>query len=110
MNTKLTVRVNTDANFIPVMYRIIAMTIGSTDATTYCLLETVRLGWNTEANYNKWKSTVTYDPVSGTTTLIGRQKTAAGTGQQGTVGELTIDTLNDLRTYNYPESTPSRDI
>jgi len=109
MNTKLTVKVAADSNYIPVMYRIIAMTITNSDTTTQCLLEVVRVGWDIEVNYNKWKSTITYDAASGTTTLIGRQKTAAGTGEQGVVGALSIDTLNDLRTYNYPKGTPSSD-
>lgn len=109
MNTKLTIRINTDASYVPVMYRIVAMTIASTDATTRCLLEVVRVGWDLETNYNKWKSTKTYHPASGTTTLIGRQLTAAGTGMQGIMGALSVNTLNNLRTYNYPKQTPSSD-
>ena len=55
MNTNLTVRLIADTNYIPVMYRLVEMTPGSSAALTYCVLQVARVGWDTENNYNNWK-------------------------------------------------------
>jgi hypothetical protein len=103
MNTSLTVKKSTDSNFIPVKYRIIEVTVGANAAGTYCLLETVAVGWDTEAHFNNWKGVKTYDAASGTTTIIGRD----ATGIQGTIGDLEVIALTTLVAFT--AATPSTD-
>jgi hypothetical protein len=108
MNTKLIVKKNTapdNTYFIRPKYAVVDMTIGSTAGATHCTLQTIRVGWDTENNYNNWKSTRSYDAAAGTTTLLGRNVT----GMQGTLGALSIDTLNNLVTYNLELLVPSTD-
>lgn len=108
MNTKLIVKKTTapdNTYYIQPKYSVVAMTIGSTAATTYCTLQTIRVGFDTEANYNKWKSTKVYDAASGTTTLLGRDPV----GIVGTLGQLSVDTLDHLIAYNLELLTPSSD-
>jgi hypothetical protein len=112
MNTQLIVKKTTapeNTYFIQPKYAVISMKVGATLGATICTLQTIRVGWDLEANYNKWKSTKTYDAASGTTTLIGRQNVDAGTGMQGTLGELSIETLNNLVAYNLELMVPSAD-
>lgn len=103
MNTKLTVRLIADSNFIPVKYGVVEMNVGADTANTFCVLQVIRVGWNTETNYNNWKSTKTYDTASGTTTLVGRNPT----GMQGTLGALSVVALNLITEYD--AKTPSTD-
>lgn len=108
MQTKLIVKKTTvpdNTYFIRPKYAIVDMTIGATAGATYCTLQTIRVGWDTEAHYNDWKSTRSYETSSGTTTLIGRNVT----GMQGTLGILGVETLNNLATYNLELLVPSTD-
>jgi hypothetical protein len=107
MNTKLIVKKTTapdNTYFIQPKYAVVAMTIGSTAATTYCTLQTIRVGFDTSGNYDLWKSQKSYDPVSGTTTLIGRDTA----GIVGNLGELSIETLSNLISYSAVD--PSSDM
>jgi hypothetical protein len=103
MNTKLTVRKTGDANYIPVKYGVVEITVGANAAATYLLLETIGVGWDTESNYLAWKSTKSYDSGSGTTTLVGRNVT----GIQGTLGALEAVALSAV--VSYSARTPSVD-
>jgi len=107
MRTKLIVKKTTlpdTTYYIQPKYAVVEMTIGANAAATFCTLETIRVGFDTEANYNKWKSTKLYDPVSGTTTLIGRDTV----GIVGTLGQLSVDTLDHLISYSAVD--PSTDM
>jgi hypothetical protein len=95
MKSTLTVRLAADTNYIPVRYRIIEMNIANPPAATYCLLEVVRVGWDTVGHYNDWKSNKYYDTASGVTHLTGRSTV----GMQGTLGAFSIAVLTDLRNY-----------
>ena len=103
MNTSLTVRLTGDTNFIPVMYRVAEMAVGSTAAATYCVLSVARVGWDTEVNYSKWISTRSYDINSDTTTLIGRNPE----GMIGMLGVLSVVALDGVVVY--ATQTPSMD-
>jgi len=108
MNTKLIVKKTTapdNTYFIRPKYSIVDMVIGSTAGATYCTLQTIRVGWDTEAHYNNWKSTRYYEASSGTTLLVGRNPT----GMQGTLGELSIEILDNLVTYDLELLVPSTD-
>ena len=65
MNTSLTVRKTADTGYIPVMYRCIEITPGSAANATYCILMTVRTGWDTLAHYQAWQSHKNYYPLNG---------------------------------------------
>jgi len=104
MNTSLTVRLKSDTNYIPVKYRVVEMTVGSSDTTTFCALSVVRVGWDTSDNYDKWVSTRSYDTNAGTTTLVGRDPE----GMQGTLGNLSVATLDTITEYSAVQ-TPSVD-
>ena len=103
MNTRLTVKKTADGNYIPVKYGVVEITVGAAAATTYLLLETIGVGWDTEGHYNAWKGVKTYDSASGTTTLAGR----VVTGMQGTLGALEVVALSAVVAYT--ARTPSRD-
>ena len=102
MNTNLTVKLSADTNYIPVMYRIVEMTSASTAATTYCVLQVARVGWDTEAHYNNWKATSVY--ADGNMHLVGRDPT----GMQGTLGTLSVVALSTIEIYK--PQTPSTDM
>lgn len=87
MNTKLTVKKVSDTNFVPVMYGLIEMTPASTAAATYCVISTIRVGWDTEVNFENWK----YD-----------RKVE---GMQGKLGELEVVALTAIEQYR--DGTPS---
>jgi hypothetical protein len=103
MNTSLTVKLNADANYIPVMYRVVETTVASTLATTYFLLEVVRVGWDTQEHYEAWIATKNYDTASGVTHLVGRNPT----GMVGILGTLSISAANLVSIYKI--QTPSSD-
>ena len=107
MNTKLIVKKTTapdNTYFIRPKYAIVDMTVGATAGATLCTLQTIRVGWDTSGNYDLWKSTKLYDANTGTTTLIGRDPV----GIQGTLGELGIETLDNLISYSAVD--PSTDM
>lgn len=109
MNTKIFVKKTTapdNTYFIRPKYAIVDMTIGSTTGGTNCTLQTVRVGWDTSGNYDLWKESRYYDPNSGITHLSGRDIV----GIEGTMGELTIDTLDHLTVYNLESLIPSSDM
>ncbi len=109
MNTKLIVKKTTapdNTYYIQPKYAVVDMTIGSTAGATYCTLQTIRVGWDTLINYDKWVSTKNYDINSGTTTLVGRDIT----GMQGVMGALSIETMDNLITYSTEFITPSFDM
>jgi hypothetical protein len=95
MNTQLTVKKTTDSNYIPVKYRIVEMIEAAATVTGTgeigCILETIRVGWDTETNYNNWTD----------------ERDRPQTGMQGTMGELSYDTLDNLSVYT--PMTPSFD-
>lgn len=103
MNTALTVKLTGDSNYIPVMYRVIEMTVGTDAASTYCALQVVRVGWDTEVNYNNWKSGRYYDESTGMTHATGRETT----GMQGAMGDLSVAALSTIEPYK--RQTPSMD-
>lgn len=108
MNTKLIVKKTTapdNTYFIQPKYSVVSMTVGATAAATECILQTIRVGFDTQNNYDLWKSTRQYDPASGTTTLVGRDSV----GIQGTLGELSHETLDNLVTYSLEYLVPSTD-
>jgi hypothetical protein len=99
MNTKLIVKKSADTNYIKVKYSVVEMTVGSNAANTLCVIMTIFPGFDTELNYNKWKSTWNGDY----NTLTGRDIT----GMTGTMGALEVVTLDTI--VNYNALTPSRD-
>ena len=103
MNSALIVKLNADSNYVPVKYRIVEMTVGSTAGATYCVLEVVGVGFDTEGNYDLWKSGRYYDTASGVTHATGRDPV----GIQGTLGALSVATLDALSIYS--PRTPSLD-
>jgi hypothetical protein len=103
MNTSLTVKLSADTNDIPIMYRVVEMTPASSAGGTYCVLQVVRVGWDTFANYNNWKATSTYDTVTERMYLTGRNPT----GMQGTLGALSVQALTAIESY--APQTPSMD-
>lgn len=103
MNTALTVKLTGDSNDIPVMYRVIEMSVGTDAASTHCVLQVVRVGWDTFANYNNWKSGRYYDEDTEMTHATGRQVT----GMQGTMGDLSVVALSAIEPYK--RQTPSMD-
>lgn len=103
MNTALTVKLTGDANDIPIMYRVVEMTVAGTAAGTFCALMVTRVGWDTFANYDKWKATKTYDINSGNTDVSGRDPE----GMQGVLGTLSVAALSTIE--NYQALTPSTD-
>lgn len=98
MNTNLTVKKSSDSNYIPVKYKAVEMTVGANAATTYVLIQTVAIGWDTEEHFNGWKSV--RDDSKG---LVGRNPT----GIQGTLGALEVVALSTL--VSYEVQTPSSD-
>lgn len=100
MNTKLTVKKTADTNYIPVKYGVIEIEVNSTAATTYCVLQCIRIGWDTQAHYEAWVST--WDGA--TKVLHGREVE----GIQGALGVLEITTLDAIEIYD--AQTPSRDM
>jgi len=99
MNTKLTVKKSGDTNFVPVKYAVIEMAIGADAANTNVVIQVMKPGFDTEANYNKWKSTWHGDESS----LVGRDPI----GIVGTIGALEVVALNTLVAYTV--ATPSMD-
>ena len=99
MNTSLTVRLTSDTNFIPVMYRVVETTVGATIAGTYFVLEVVRVGWDTGPHYNDWKAT--WDGVN--QVLTGRKTV----GMVGALGTLTVAAASTVTAYKV--QTPSTD-
>jgi hypothetical protein len=119
MNTSLTVRLIADANDIPVMYRVIEMTPGATAATTYCVLQVVRVGWDTFVHHDDWKAHKVYaplpsppdNPLTPIQPVQGDYQNLAGriaVGIQGVLGTLSIAALNAIT--QYATQTPSRDM
>ena len=124
MNTTLTVRKTGDTNQIPVMYRVVESQPAATAATTYCVLECIRVGWDTVAHYNLWKShknyyasptqSLSYNPLGSVnppqgdyTRLMGHEdySNTPPLGQQGTLGSLEIQALNAIVAYELQGST-----
>ena len=99
MNTKLCVRKTSDSNFIPIKYGVVEMTVGVDADNTNVVIQIIKPGWNTEINYNKWKSTWNGDE----SVLVGRNPA----GIQGTIGALEVVALSALVAYEY--QTPSMD-
>jgi hypothetical protein len=93
MNTRLTVKLSSDTNFIPVKYTVVEMSVGTAGdgSDTYCVLIVSRVGWDTKAHYDEWK------------------KNRDATGMQGTAGAFSVAPLSDLEVYDYPR-TPSTDM
>ncbi len=119
MNSTLTVKLTSDTNYVPTKYRVVEMEPAATAATTYCVLEVVQVGWDTQVNYNNWVAHKVYAPVPAAKApsspigypgqgdyldLAGRTQT----GMQGTAGALSVTTLDQLMIYA-PE-TPSSDM
>lgn len=82
MQSSLTVRKIADANYIPVKYSVVEMTVGSTPAATYCALQTIRVGWDNVDNWRNWD--------------ISRNTT----GMQGTLGALEVVALDTIALYD----------
>jgi hypothetical protein len=101
MNTSLTVKLNADTNFIPVMYRVVETTVGATLAATFLVLEVVRVGWDTVGHYNDWKAKSGY--ADGNMYLTGRKTV----GIIGTLGTLTVAAADTVSIYKV--QTPSMD-
>jgi len=101
MNTSLTVKLNADAGYIPVMYRVVETTVGTTLAATYFVLEVARVGWDTAGHYDDWKATAGY--ADGNMYLAGRKTV----GIVGTLGTLTVAAANAVSIYKV--QTPSSD-
>jgi hypothetical protein len=118
MNTSLTVRKTADTNWRPVMYRVVEMTPGNGAAATYCVIMCVRVGWDTEVNFNNWKATKNYPagspPVNPLTPIqpVGNDYTNMRgrmiTGMQGTLGALESVALSTISIYN--PMTPDSDM
>lgn len=90
MNTNLTVKLSSDTNSIPVKYRVVEISVGTSLADTYCVLTVEKVGWDTGEHYEAWTD---------------RRET---TGMVGTLGDFSVAALSDLKTYNV--RTPSTDI
>ena len=93
MNTKLVVRKSADANYIAIKYEIVEMTPAATAAATYCLISIKDVGWDTEANWDKWKAHKNPD---------GTYSHPAGRdpeGMQGMIGDLEVVALSTLEAY-----------
>lgn len=101
MNIGLTVKLVADGNYIPVKYGVVEMTPAATAGATYCVLQVIRVGWDTENHYNDWKATSGY--ADGNMYLSGRNTT----GMQGTPGALSVVALSAIE--NYDTMTPSFD-
>lgn len=91
MQSSLIVKKNGDANFRPIKYRIVEMTVGGTLAATNCVLQTIEVGFDTEDNWRKWD--VSRDTV----------------GLQGTLGEFEVATLDTLSLYDVQTPTAGTD-
>lgn len=101
MNTNLTVKKSGDSNYIPVRYRVVEMTVGSTAAATYCVICCDRVGWDTADHYNAWKATVSDSEMN---FVYGR----VTTGMQGSLGAFEVIGLDGLVQYN--AQTPNKDM
>jgi hypothetical protein len=101
MNNILIVRKTGDLNYIPVKYRVVEMTVGSTAGATYCVLQCIDRGWDTEAHWNDWKAGKS--PSGDYSNPTGRKSV----GAQGTIGALEVETLDNLAAYK--PYTPSHD-
>jgi hypothetical protein len=110
MNTTETVTLTTDSNYIPVKYRIVEMVPAATAATTYCTLQVVDYGWDTEAHWRNYighaitsqnprptapNASVNYYP-GGYIYGFGGGTTA---GIQGTLGVLSVAPLSTVIEY-----------
>ena len=87
MQSSLIVRKNSDTNFRAIKYRVVEMTPASALADTYCVLQTIEVGFDTEENWRKWAES--RDTV----------------GLQGTLGAFEIATLDTLSLYNVQTPT-----
>jgi hypothetical protein len=90
MNTKLSVKLKSDTNFVPIKYDVVEMSVGTATSDTYCVLIVNSVGWDTEENYELWTDR------------------RDATGMVGKLGDLSIESLSDIEVYNV--RTPSRDM
>lgn len=90
MNTKLTVKLTADTNYVPIRYSVVEIGVGTSSADTYCVLIVDRVGWDTKENYESWTD---------------RRDTV---GRQGNLGDLSVHPLSDIVVYNV--RTPSTDM
>src|SRR5208337_4478934 len=110
MNTTETVTLTTDNNYIPVKYRIVEMIPAATAATTYCTIQVVDYGWDTEAHWRNYighaiisqnppptapNASVNYYP-GGYIYNFGGGTTA---GVEGTLGALSVVALSIIIEY-----------
>lgn len=86
MNTKLIVKISADSNFIPIKYSVIAMIPRVTPITgaadVMCVLEVIRVGWDTSLNYNNYKDYRKMD------------------GAQGVMGTFSVAALSTVEVYH----------
>jgi hypothetical protein len=108
MNNRLIVRKANDTNYIPIKYNIIEITMGNDVTTTYVVMQTIDVGWDTENNWNNWKAGKDTSVPDALLHATGRD----WTGMQGTIGELTtraIDEGGGDILVAYKPFTPSKD-
>jgi hypothetical protein len=91
MNAQVIVKKSADANYIPIKYAIIQMTVGANTGATNVAIQVIRNGWDTKGHYDDW--------VSKKTTL----------GIQGDLGTFEVVTLSTLIAYDHP-LTPTRAV
>lgn len=86
MNTKETVMLNSDTNYIPVKYSVIEVAIGNSLAASYAWLKCISYGFDTKIHLDDF-----VESLSETTQIT--------TGIQGTLGEYQIVALNAISSY-----------
>lgn len=108
MNNRLIVKKANDANYIPIKYGIVEITMGSDATNTYVVMQAIDVGWDTVDNWNNWKAGKDTSVPDALLHATGRDRT----GMQGTIGELTARALDlgggDILVA-YKSFTPSRD-
>jgi len=92
MNTRETVMLSADANYIPVKYAVIEVTIGSTLANSYAWLKCISNGIASVEDFNTVTEAVRnskdYDP-----SLL-----------KGTVGAYSVSALSAIKEYSTPKN------
>ena len=108
MNNRLIVKIANSTDDIPIKYGIIEITMGNAATTTYVVMQTIDVGWDTFANFENWKASKDTSVPDALQHATGRD----WTGMQGTIGEITTRALDEGGgdiLVAYRSATPSRD-
>ena len=91
MYGRFIVQLIADTNYIPVQYLMVEALPATSTSGTEVILETIKVGWDTNENYTKW---------------INHADT---TGIQGVLGQFTSATLDQVTTYG-TKPTPTVEV